>query len=200
MVTWRLLYVFINRFQYISNLNRKLQHLKLAKQINSLAQMKNGGQLDAQRKEEWQEQTLNLLYYGEAEINLTDLEAKAFDAFESLLKQAKLERRLRIVSILLERIVEYNIAHPRLIKTIENYIIFTCLVEQMSDLCRFQFVCSRSNFFSENFYNALIQKALKILPNTTASDIVQFLKSFEVQQERLEEFLGQNSQLKHHIV
>ena len=38
------------------------------------------------------------------------------------------------------------------------------------------------------------------MPNTTASDIVQFLKSFELQQHSLEEFLGQNSQLKHHIV
>ena len=80
---------------------------------------------------------MNLLFYGEAEPNMSQLEARAMDAFESILKQSKLERRLRIMSILLERIVEFNIAHPRLIKTIENYIIFTCLVEQMSDLCRF---------------------------------------------------------------
>ena len=99
--------------------------------------MKNNGQLDLKKKEEWQEQTLNLLYYGEPEDNMSELEARAMDAFEGILKEAKLERRLRIVSILLERIVEYNIAHPRLIKTVENYIIFTCLVEQMSDLCRF---------------------------------------------------------------
>ena len=46
MITWRLLYVFINRFQYISNLNRKLQHLKLVKQINSIAKMRKDGQLD----------------------------------------------------------------------------------------------------------------------------------------------------------
>ena len=79
---------------------------------------------------------MHLLYYGEADSDLSHLEGRAMDAFESILKQAKLERRLRIVSILLERIVEFNIAHPRLIKAIENHIIFTCIVDQMSDLCR----------------------------------------------------------------
>ena len=79
---------------------------------------------------------MNLLFYGEAEPNMSQLEARAMDAFESILKQSKLERRLRIMSILLERIVEFNIAHPQLIKIFENYIIFYCLVEQMNDLCR----------------------------------------------------------------
>ena len=52
MTTWRLLYVFINRYQYIANLNRKLQHLKLAKQIDALEEIKNeNGQLDPHKKE-----------------------------------------------------------------------------------------------------------------------------------------------------
>ena len=57
----------------------------------------------------WEEQALQLLYYGE--IDCHKLEDKAMGAFRNLLQYSKIERRTGYALHILELIVEYNVGN-----------------------------------------------------------------------------------------
>jgi len=69
--------------------------------------------------DQWKEQAIQLMYYGEAN-DCAGIEDQAFDAIESILKFAKLERRVGTVIMMQKVMIEYNLAHPRLIEIIER--------------------------------------------------------------------------------
>ena len=117
------------------------------------------------------------MYYGEAN-DCVLLESKAMDAFVSMLKLSKLERKSRNVIMLLEIIVEYNIGHPRIVEAIENHIIFNTHIDFIDDIVRFTTVGKQSEFFSERFYDAIFRTGIKLLPTRPSSETVKLIKVF----------------------
>ena len=133
------------------------------------------------------------------------------DAFRSIIKLAKVERRVGAVANLLEQIVEYNIAHPKIIEIIEHQIIFGSIIKNMSDIIRFVSAGQKCDFFSDRFYDTLFYYSLKILPSTHSSEAVKLVKLFDAKRSPicfdanttkrayLEEFTEKSSQLKVNI-
>ena len=73
------------------------------------------------------------MYYGE-ENECANIEEKAMDAFANILKQSKIERRVKNLTNLVEICVEHNIGHPRIIQAIENQTISNPFMDRIDDL------------------------------------------------------------------
>ena len=61
--------------------------------------------------------------------------------------------------------IEYNLAHPRLIEIIERQLVFNSIIEYVGDICQIVSVGMKdASFFSDQLYDSLFNKSLKLMP------------------------------------
>lgn len=83
MDTWRLCFAFLKRWNELTEEKRKLTHETIQPHIDALKDI--DVENDKHSLKEWQEQAIQILYYGE-KADIQSIEPKALDAFKSLLK------------------------------------------------------------------------------------------------------------------
>ena len=135
---------------------------------------------DPDKINEWEERAIRLLYYGDANVD-PGLEDQAMAAFANILKMSKVERRPRNVALLMEFVVEHEMANPKIIEAIENQVLFNSYWDFAIDIVSFMTIENGkpSKLFSPRFYDALFMQALQLMPNKPSADIVRMAKVFE---------------------
>lgn len=72
--------------------------------------------------DEWEEIATAIMYYGEPNMN-EELFQQTAEAFGRILSNAKINTRTRLITLLLENMVEHKVDHPLLIEQIEKHIV-----------------------------------------------------------------------------
>ena len=72
--------------------------------------------------EEWEEIATSIMYYGEPNMN-EELFQQTTEAFGRILSNAKINTRTRLITLLLENMIEHKVDHPLLIEQIEKHIV-----------------------------------------------------------------------------
>ena len=72
--------------------------------------------------EEWEEIATSIMYYGEPNMN-EELFQQTTDAFGRILSNAKINTRTRLITLLLENMIEHKVDHPLLIEQIEKHLV-----------------------------------------------------------------------------
>ncbi len=138
------------------------------------------------------------MFHGEAH-DIHAIQEQAIQAWQEVLKLAKLEHRGKIVLLMQEMIVEKNIGIPSLVKAFEHHVLHNVLIESLSDIYTYVEVGRKSEFFSDRFYDILFEKALNILPNSPSNEVVKLIKVYGDRQDYLKEFTKNSTKYKNHI-
>ena len=189
-VAWRYAHAFLLNYQLHLSNNRKTDHDKLLRHIESIS--------DFESEAEWEEQATRIMFYGDARVT-PELEQKVMDVFAKSLMESKIERKSRNVIILLETIIEHHIMHPEIIKTFEHLLNFKVQLTFVDDIVGIVKAARNCNNFSDRFYDRLFMQGIKLLPYKPASDTVLLLKTFSDKKDYLEQLAGTNTKLKEHI-
>ena len=72
--------------------------------------------------EQWEDMATSIMYYGEPHMN-DELFQQTAEAFGRILSNSKLESRTRLITLLLEYMIEHKVDHPLLMEQIEKHIV-----------------------------------------------------------------------------
>ena len=109
---------FLKTYAEVSGINKKLMQTTVTQHLDKLKAAEAAEEVD-----QWTEQVMQLLYWGET--NDTHLiEEEAIQSFKNILDHSKIERRATNYVWFIQLIVERGIGHPGIIKALEDQLMF----------------------------------------------------------------------------